>query len=343
MADPKYAGLPGIAVDQPDMYESSDQPEYEQEEESDTESLETLHLSSAGCLEELVVGGDKAEETILQKFQRLQCEVSELLQEMDSLPESSRETELAGVALQVDGLNKQLSSCQLTDQDLPVTAAPVDSLSEKISSLTAADPGPAGDPGPGLYQLYLTPGQELDTARLAALDKRLAALESLVGPEAAGTRSVLSGEAQRASLSGACRLLAMRRQLLDSSQLDHVEGRLAALTNKMNNISEQKKAVKTAVESGKVSKLYDSIMSSEGLSTVLPSVLERMQTVQELEKGAGGWSDSLANAEELQRRVEQQLSVCGEQQAETQDMGAGLAQVADRFDKMQKKIQAAEA
>ena len=30
MADPKYAGLPGIAVDQPDMYESSDQPEYEQ-------------------------------------------------------------------------------------------------------------------------------------------------------------------------------------------------------------------------------------------------------------------------------------------------------------------------
>ena len=45
--------------------------------------METLHLSSAGCLEELVVGGDKAEETILQKFQRLQCEVSELLQEMD--------------------------------------------------------------------------------------------------------------------------------------------------------------------------------------------------------------------------------------------------------------------
>ena len=217
--------------------------------------METLHLSSAGCLEELVVGGDKTEETILQKFQRLQCEVSELLQEMDSLPESSRETELVGVALQVDGLNKQLSSCQLTDQGTPVTA-PVDSLSEKISSLTAAaaGPGTAGDPGPGLYQLFLTPGQELDTARLAALDKRLAALESLVGPEAAGTRSVLSGEAQRASLSGACRLLAMRRQLLDSSQLDHVEGRLAALTNKMNNISEQKKAVKTAVESGKVNR-----------------------------------------------------------------------------------------
>jgi len=349
MADPKYAGLPGIAVDQPDMYESSDQPEYDQEEESDTESLETLHLSSVGCLGELEVGGDRAEETIAQRFQRLQCEVAELLQEMDSMPESSRETELAGVAIQVDGLSKQLSSCQVHENLGGPSPAPPASLSQQISSLSQHGPGSSlslDPPGPaddvGLYQLYLRPGPELDAARMARLDNRLSVMEAAVGAEGAGVRSVLSTETQRVSLSRACAVLAVRRPLLDTSHLDHVEGRLAALTYKMNAISDQKKAVKTATESGKVSKLYDMIVSSEGLATVLPSVLDRLDTVQELEKSASGWSDSLVNAEHLQRRVEQQLTACGQQQSDTQQMGSGLGQVADRLDKMQKKIQAAK-
>ena len=36
MADPKYAGLPGIALDQPDMFETSGMGEVEEEEEEET-------------------------------------------------------------------------------------------------------------------------------------------------------------------------------------------------------------------------------------------------------------------------------------------------------------------
>ena len=49
MADPKYAGLPGIALDQPDMFETSGGGEEEVEEESSSGELEPpaqLHLSS---------------------------------------------------------------------------------------------------------------------------------------------------------------------------------------------------------------------------------------------------------------------------------------------------------
>ena len=49
MADPKYAGLPGIALDQPDMFETSGGGEEEVEEEPSSGELEPpaqLHLSS---------------------------------------------------------------------------------------------------------------------------------------------------------------------------------------------------------------------------------------------------------------------------------------------------------
>ncbi|KAG8274810.1 Dynactin subunit 2 [Homalodisca vitripennis] len=53
MADPKYANLIGIAYDQPDIYETKDLPEADQnaeifEEESD--SIERLHISASTAL-----------------------------------------------------------------------------------------------------------------------------------------------------------------------------------------------------------------------------------------------------------------------------------------------------
>jgi hypothetical protein len=41
------------------------------------------------------------------------------------------------------------------------------------------------------------------------------------------------------SLASAVQLLSTKASLLDSAQLDHIEGRLTALASKMNQIAEQ--------------------------------------------------------------------------------------------------------
>ena len=50
MADPKYANLPGLDLDQPDVYETDDRPEVDQYETSDygdqSDVVETLHITA---------------------------------------------------------------------------------------------------------------------------------------------------------------------------------------------------------------------------------------------------------------------------------------------------------
>ena len=50
MADPKYAALPGIAHDQPDVFETNDLPESDQnygaEFDSTSDSVETIHITA---------------------------------------------------------------------------------------------------------------------------------------------------------------------------------------------------------------------------------------------------------------------------------------------------------
>ncbi|KAL0107599.1 hypothetical protein PUN28_014717 [Cardiocondyla obscurior] len=153
MADPKYADLPGIAYDQLDVYETSDLPESEQmrmycEDEPESSCVEQLHISAkeafgkfkgkqivgkpvdfSDCLSnkprtgykfgdwELVGEGEK--ETPLQKFQRLQCEVKELYEEVNELKEKSKDEEeikSAGeIISQAQQIEKQLISLKLEE------------------------------------------------------------------------------------------------------------------------------------------------------------------------------------------------------------------------------------
>ena len=61
--DPKYAGLPGIAWDQPDMFETvPGDMEDESNDNTDTEEEEKLHLSSLSWLGDLEVGSGEVRE-----------------------------------------------------------------------------------------------------------------------------------------------------------------------------------------------------------------------------------------------------------------------------------------
>ncbi|XP_064330360.1 dynactin subunit 2 [Phalacrocorax carbo] len=138
MADPKYADLPGIAWNEPDVYETSDLPEDDQAEfeaeELTSTSVEHLIINPNAAYEkfrdkrlgtkgvdfsdsvsksrttgyesgeyEMLGEGLGAKETPQQRYRRLQHEVQELVREVEqiqsSVKESAAEEELTPMAL----------------------------------------------------------------------------------------------------------------------------------------------------------------------------------------------------------------------------------------------------
>ncbi|XP_033927384.1 dynactin subunit 2 isoform X2 [Melopsittacus undulatus] len=161
MADPKYADLPGIARNEPDVYETSDLPEDEQAEfeaeELSSSSVEHLIINPNDAYErfrdkhlrtegvdfsdritrsrttgyeageyEMVGEGVGAKETPQQRYHRLQYELQELSREVEQIQGSLQGLEQdvtpMGLARQVEGLRHQLLSSHL-HQVLGPTAA----------------------------------------------------------------------------------------------------------------------------------------------------------------------------------------------------------------------------
>uniref|UniRef100_A0A3Q3JBK8 Dynactin subunit 2 n=1 Tax=Monopterus albus TaxID=43700 RepID=A0A3Q3JBK8_MONAL len=127
MADPKYANLPGIAFNEPDVYETGDLPEDDQaqfeSEELCSDSVERIvvnpnaaydkfkdkHVSTKGLdfsdrisksrrvgyesgEFEILGEGCGVKETPQQKYQRLVNEIQELIQEVDAIQAATKES-----------------------------------------------------------------------------------------------------------------------------------------------------------------------------------------------------------------------------------------------------------
>ncbi|XP_050968667.1 dynactin subunit 2 [Labeo rohita] len=169
MADPKYANLPGIASNEPDVYETSDLPEDDQaqfeSEELCSDSVERIvvnpnaaydkfkdkHVSTKGLdfsdrisksrrvgyesgEFELLAEGCGVKETPQQKYQRLVNEIHELCQDVERIQattkESSAEERLTPVAL-------AQQAAQLKQQ---LVSAHLDSLLGPNAHINLTDP-----------------------------------------------------------------------------------------------------------------------------------------------------------------------------------------------------------
>uniref|UniRef100_A0A672L8K6 Dynactin subunit 2 n=1 Tax=Sinocyclocheilus grahami TaxID=75366 RepID=A0A672L8K6_SINGR len=169
MADPKYANLPGIASNEPDVYETSDLPEDDQaqfeSEELCSDSVERIvvnpnaaydkfkdkHVSAKGLdfsdrisksrrvgyesgEFELLAEGCGVKETPQQKYQRLVNEIHELCQDVEHIQvttkESSSEERLTPVAL-------AQQAAQLKQQ---LVSAHLDSLLGPNAHINLTDP-----------------------------------------------------------------------------------------------------------------------------------------------------------------------------------------------------------
>uniref|UniRef100_A0A023F9R4 Putative dynamitin n=2 Tax=Triatoma infestans TaxID=30076 RepID=A0A023F9R4_TRIIF len=357
MADSKYANLSGIAYDQPDVYETSDLPEVDQlreslEEESD--AVEQLNISVPDAFSkfkghvlssenvdfsdrlgrhkrtgyglcsgewELVAAGEK--ETPLHKYQRLKCELKELMEEISSLKEDeSKELPNFVIVSHLETMNRQLEELRL-DKSLgtelvtnladPQGAQIKKMLCEldKIGGIESeSDQGSQGQAmseqgqsGEVRYQVSSRPRQAqlLQSARLSDLESRVARLNSVISSSPDSLRR-LCGDGDK-SLTERSRWIAGKVALLEVSQLEAIDARMTSLLAKLDQLSERSSSLQDQERDNKISELYDLARTMEDMSQVLPRALDRMIALETLHIQGTGFVKSLAQLEATQQAL----------------------------------------
>ena len=406
MADPKYAGLPGIAHDQPDVFETNELPESDQnygnEFESTSDSIETIHITANEAFGKfrgknvecdnidfsdrirrskrqgyVTWSGEhynhndlsESKETPLQKYQRLNCEVRELLDEIETTMSQDQENAptMTSLARQAAQLQEQLMAHKLEESlgsnlikrlEDPQSAAKeqlmvqLDALKNTKSETPNADlsanskaPGSASDKNgkissPAMYELLMKP----ETAKLeeqkkvAEIDIRLKNLEALLNATSDKV-SCMATETNQKNVVDSMEVLTSRLSLLDPSHLDHVEGRLAALAQKMNVISEKKSLIDDAEKQSKIAELYDLCNKTEANSVALPELLDRLDTLQLLHEKALGFTKAMAQLEQVQQKLTENLSSNQNLLNETQSkFGQNLSNIQNNFNQLEKRM-----
>ncbi|XP_076161871.1 dynactin subunit 2 [Ptiloglossa arizonensis] len=363
MADPKYADLPGIAYDQVDVYETTDLPESEQFQiysEDETDTIEKLHISAteafnkfkgkhvlnkgidfSDCISlkprtgykfgDWELAGEGKKETPIQKYQRLQCEIKDLYEEINEIKEKAEEEKevesVVDIISQVQDLGKQLDSLQLEEclgNDLVATLSDPQGtrLKELISQIEAfkqtsiltsesdsttqsTKVDKVVEPNVLKYQMMYFPekARMQEAARIALLEQRLCNLESVIGT----TNDKLSKFSQNLKYQGimeAVQELGAKAALLDTYQLDIIENRLASLIHKMDNVAQKKSALTLDSEQEqKISEMYEIMKQTETMSQILPQTVNRMLALKTIHQQAAKFNKSLIRLEELQSQI----------------------------------------
>ena len=292
--------------------------------------------------------GSGEKESLIQRFLRLRCEVGELVEELDSMTESARETDSQsqGLSIQVKTLSKQLESCQL-DQDGPAASPGVslEALNHQIEAIKNVKDKNQKEVNDGVYELYLSREEDRVSYDMSSLDGRLAVLEKVIGSHSLTDRKVLSAPTDDKNLVEAVKVLDGRKSLLNQQHIDHVEGRLSALTFKVNSIGEQKGAVEVANKDDKLNKL-DSLVSSQShlAAGLLPQLVERMELVAQLQEGSKSWQDVVDGVEQRQRETKDVIADTEKQVLDAKEhFDNNLAGIQDNFKLLQKKLQEIKA
>jgi len=269
---------------------------------------------------------EKTEETPLKKYQRLNCEARELQDELVAARESQKSdisnATLENMSSQVELLHKQLVSLRLEE----VLSAPlVHSLADpqaaarekllcQLEELRAGQQpqqqsqsqDSTQDEGKkkASYSLQLRASNPEDSA-LASLESRLSALEASVGLSNENF-SVVCMETNKKNLSQAVQVLASKTSLLDPYYLDHVEGRLGALQQKLMHLQDQKPGLDSEA-AAKLDTLLAVAEKSEPLYNSLGETVQRVESLQSLHAQAAEFSRNLLELETVQGQLTAQL------------------------------------
>ena len=150
---------------------------------------------------------------------------------------------------------------------------------------------------------------------------------------------MLSVETNTKNVTAAIGVLNSRLGLLEPNHLDHIEGRLAALLQKLNTISEKKVALEDTEKNNKIAELYEMMIANQAIATALPDVVERLDSLQSLHQQAMQFSKTLVQLDSLQQKIETNLSTNQKTLEETKRQFAqNLETIQKNFDNIDQRM-----
>ena len=282
------------------------------------------------------------EESLIQRFLRLRCEVSELTQDLDSMTESARAGDnTEGLSIQVKTLEKQLEACNLDNEPaLKTGAMSLDMLTKQVEGFKSNKSAARSGHVDGVYQVFVNQDNH-SSVDVSSLDARLAKLEKLVGSNQSRNKSILSSSTDNKDLISIIKVLDERKQFLQQSHVDHVEGRLSALNFKINSISEQKTSLSDINQEDKINKLSSLMSSQSSLALgLLPEILERMETVAMLQEASKTWADIVSSVEQLQGETRETMSDTKNHVSSTKDfVDLNIKEILSKYSQLQKNLE----
>jgi len=350
----KVSTKPGFAVESVDVYETSDLPEADQHmlghSDESTDSIETLRISANEAFGRfkgtyidsssvdfsdklrntmrkgysVVWSGEAAkeeEESPMKKYQRLNCEVRELLDEINSAKADHdsgiADLTLENMTVQLGIMHKHLLELRLEDvlgEEIihtmtdPQAAARKKLLSqlEELKSVGSKANSKVDKNSPS-YSLFIKKSTTAleEGAMLSSLSSRLAVLEAAVG-FSADQMSILTMETGKKSMSQAVQVLSAKTTLMDPSKLDHIEGRLGALQQKLGQLQESQSNLDSESVT-KLEQMMGTVERSKPLYASMPDVIVRMESLQNLHQNAAEFSRSLVELETVQAQLAVQM------------------------------------
>lgn len=204
--------------------------------------------------------------------------------------------------------------------------------------------------GGTVYELLMKPDSAKleEKERLAKLDKRIEALETALG-SAPDSMSSLALETSNKSVLAAVETLSARTSLFEPGHLDHVEGRLAALQAKLTALaaerSKEQQNGDLAKKEAKINELFDLVQRTQTTATALPTLVDRMESLQELHERASQFGKAVAQLDAVQAKLqagladnEAALKVTREKFAENlESINNNFAALEKRIEKLSKK------
>jgi len=328
MADPKYASLPGIDVENKDLYECGDLPEDDQNwkpEELQSTSVEKIDLDTQAAFEKFsgkylkhksksVITGttEDEEETVLQKYNRIKVELAGLVKQVACLKEAKKQGNTDVKLIEnVKSLEKQLTSSNLEEFKKCYLEQEVDVEKALHSIKTIKDKEKSSEMPKklnGSFEVYLKQQPEDRTIeKIFQLEQRLNKLETTVGLDKGCSTNTFAETSQSSSLTEAVELMETKLGLLDSEKLPLIDTRLQSVLVKVNEINKSKKSVTTAESSNKIKELYNQVQKWDSVISALPKFQKRLMDLSIVQSKACSFLKNLQHLEEMQQQLTSKL------------------------------------
>ncbi|EDV27193.1 Dynactin subunit 2 [Trichoplax sp. H2] len=272
---------------------------------------------------EYELAGDETE-TPLQKYQRLKIEISQFTEEIDKIKATmTEEADINPVELSkhVKILQKQLLDTNI--EDLANVDVKGDSdISKKLlaqieafkggnkPAKASASSGDKSNTDYITYQLYYRPEQAKFNvlSKAAEVEQKLQKLEQIVGKDSRRLPAITSDlDPNNKSLAAAIYALQAKFSLLDSAKIEHVDARLQAVLQRINEIAEKTEGIDKAEEKSKVSEIYDFMSKWDAIASSIPDITARLQTLKSLHHQASTFAINLAGFSNAQDQISNAL------------------------------------